>query len=187
MQGRPTTDGPTPRSLDARLTRWLSGLPISALFAVFLVWFSVWSVVVLVVLETVVAEGRQRETASVAGPLMPAIGTLFAFVTAFVIATEWTQHRDAERTVGDRGGRRPAIRVGEPLARVRGSRAPPRLGTYLDSVLHDEWPGLADGQPHPTTAAHLAAFERDTAPHWPRTGSRRGPRPTCSTPPTPSP
>ena len=150
-----------PPSLTGRLTRWLSGLPVAALFAAFLAWFSAWSVFVLVALEHVVTTGRQREMASVAGPLMPAIGALFAFLTAFVIATEWTQHRDAERNVGEEADA--ALRFGLtsrwPGFAGAGLRA--QLCAYLDSVIADEWPGLGGGNPHPTTTQHLAAFERD--------------------------
>lgn len=127
----------------------------------FLAWFAVWSLAVLVALEIVVAEGRQREMASVAGPLMPAIGALFAFVTAFVIATEWTRHRDAERNVGEEADA--ALRFGltSRWPGFDGSVLRGRLAAYLDSVIGEEWPALAHGAPAPETAQHLASFERD--------------------------
>ena len=52
------------------------------------------------VLDAIVAPERQPDLSGVAGSMMGAVGVLFAFLTGFVIASEWTQHRDAEHTVG---------------------------------------------------------------------------------------
>lgn len=58
------------------------------LFGGFLVWFIAWSVGIGVLLRSVTSRLEQQDLAVVAGRLMPAIGTLFALLTAFVITNQ---------------------------------------------------------------------------------------------------
>ena len=127
------------------LTRWLSACSVWALFGIFLAWFAAWSVAVFLVLDGVIARSRQEEMATVAAPLMPAIGTLFAFLTAFVIATEWTQHRDAERNVVLEAGAalRVGLRAGGPASTERPRPGP---GGLPGRVAPREWPALVEGR-----------------------------------------
>lgn len=142
------------------LTRWLSARSVWALFGIFLGWFAVWSIVVFVVLDAVVAGSRQEEMGTVAAPLMPAIGTLFAFLTAFVIATEWTQHRDAERNVVLEAGAALRFGLASQWPGVDGTAPTRALVDYLDVVAEREWPALVDGRGDELAETRLEAFER---------------------------
>jgi hypothetical protein len=142
-----------------RMTHWLSGRGVWTLFALFLLWFSGWSFLVLSVLEAVVADDRQREVATVAGPLMAAIGALFAFLTAFVIATEWTQHRDAERNVGLEAEAALQFALATRWPGLEGTSAPRALADYLDAVVDTEWPLLAEGRAAKEAERRLDSFE----------------------------
>ena len=148
--GRATVDRRSPmvlsmakRSWLGRLVRWLAGQPSAALFAMFLVWFAVWTVAAYLVLDEVIGAESQTDLVPIAGSLMGALGALFAFLTAFAITTEWGQHREAETTIGMEADA--CIR----LAWISGSPGCDGivirrdLAVYLRSVLHEEWPALA--------------------------------------------
>lgn len=141
------------------VTRWLSARSVWALFGIFLAWFAAWSVAVFLVLDAVITGGRQEEMATVAAPLMPAIGTLFAFLTAFVIATEWTQHRDAERNVVLEAGAALRFALACRWPTFDGSAPLRRLVDYLDAVVTAEWPSLVEGRGEEGAGARLAEFE----------------------------
>jgi len=131
------------RSWPGRLVRWLARRPSAALFAMFLTWFAGWTVAAYVVLDEVIGSESQADLAPVAGPLMGALGALFAFLTAFAITTEWGQHREAENTIGMEADAciRLAWISGSPGCNGVAIRRD--LAAYMRSVLHEEWPTLA--------------------------------------------
>jgi hypothetical protein len=128
-----------------RAIRWLASRRSGALFAMFLVWFVVWTGVAYLLLDWIVADEHQEGLATIAAPLMTSFGALFAFLTAFVITAEWNQHRDIEQTVGKEADA--CVRLiwasESPGCDGPGSRG--RLLRYLRVVRGVEWPTLGTG------------------------------------------
>jgi len=128
-----------------RLVLWLAGRTSAALFGMFLAWFAVWTAVAYLVLDTVISAQDQADLGTIAGPLMGALGALFAFLTAFVITTEWGQHREAEHTVGMEADACVRLAWISQSPGCDGAAIRRDLAAYLGSVLNEEWPALADG------------------------------------------
>jgi hypothetical protein len=128
-----------------RLVRWLAGRPSAALFGMFLAWFAVWTALAYLVLDTVIPAQDQADLGTIAGPLMGALGALFAFLTAFVITTEWGQHREAEHTVGMEADACVRLAWISQSPGCDGAAIRRDLAAYLGSVLNEEWPALTDG------------------------------------------
>ena len=126
-----------------RLVRWLAGQSSAALFAMFLVWFAVWTIAAYLVLDEIIGTETQTDLVPIAGSLMGALGALFAFLTAFAITTEWGQHREAENTIGMEADAclRLAWISGSPGCDGIAIRRD--LAAYVRSVLDEEWPALA--------------------------------------------
>jgi len=129
----------------ARLLRWLAQRSSWALFAIFLTWFIGWTVAAFFGLDAIVASERQPDLSSVAGSMMGAVGALFAFLTGFVIASEWTQHRDADHTVGMEADACVRLAWAAAAPQCDGIAIRTDLVTYLRSVVTDEWPRLVAG------------------------------------------
>jgi Protein of unknown function (DUF4239) len=128
-----------------RLVRWLAGRTSAALFGMFLAWFVVWTASAYLVLDVVISAQDQADLGTIAGPLMGALGALFAFLTAFVITTEWGQHREAEHTVGMEADACVRLAWISQSPGCDGAAIRRDLAAHLDSVLNEEWPALADG------------------------------------------
>jgi hypothetical protein len=128
-----------------RLVRSLVGRTWAALFGMFLAWFAVWTAVAYLVLDTVISAQAQADVETISGPLMGALGALFAFLTAFVITTEWSQHREAEHTVGMEADACVRLAWISQSPVCDGAAIRRDLAAYLGSVLNEEWPALADG------------------------------------------
>lgn len=140
----------------------LAGLGSGALFGGFLAWFIAWSVGIGVLLRSVTSRAEQQDLAVVAGRLMPAIGTLFALLTAFVITNQWNRSRDAEHVIGAEADASVRLALasgarGLPGTSIRGAQV-----TYLRSVLDQEWSTLAmDDRGHHATVAVLMDLQRE--------------------------
>jgi Protein of unknown function (DUF4239) len=128
-----------------RLVRWLAGRTSAALFGIFLAWFAVWTAFVYLVLDTVISAQDQADLGTIAGPLMGALGALFAFLTAFVITTEWGQHREAEHNLGMEADACVRLAWISQSPGCDGAAIRRDLAAYLSSVLNEEWSELADG------------------------------------------
>ena len=125
--------------------RWLAERSTWELFAIFLAWFTVWTVIAFLGLDAIVASERQADLSAVAGSMMGAVGGLFAFLTGFVIASEWTQHRDAAHTVGMEADSCVRLAWASAAPMCDGVAIRTDLAAYLRSALTDEWPRLATG------------------------------------------
>ena len=139
------TDGSDTGSIWARFERWLAGLSdwsAPVLFGAFLVWFVGWTVLVAVVLEAVVDEVDQPAMADAAGQLMPAVGVLFALLTAFVITNQWNRNRTAETVVGAEAASCVRLALASRSPSIDGPHARRRLVAYLHAVLDVEWATL---------------------------------------------
>jgi Protein of unknown function (DUF4239) len=128
-----------------RLVRWLAGRTSAALFGMLLAWFAVWAAAAYLMLDTVIRVEAQGDLGTIAGPLMGALGALFAFLTAFVITIEWGQHREAEHTVGMEADACVRLAWISQSPGCDGATIRRHLAAYLGSVLNEEWPALSDG------------------------------------------
>lgn len=129
----------------ARTIRWLASRSSWELFAISLAWFIVWTVAAFLVLDAIVPPIRQTDLSGVAGSMMGAVGGLFAFLTGFVIASEWTQHRDAQHTVSKEADACVRLAWASAAPHCDGVAIRADLAAYLRSVLVDEWPRLVAG------------------------------------------
>jgi hypothetical protein len=111
----------------------------------FLAWFAAWTAGAYLVLDEVIGANGQRNLGIVAGSLMGALGVLFAFLTAFVITIEWSQHREAEHTVGMEADACVRMAWISHSPGCDGATIRRDLAAYLRSVLDEEWPALRDG------------------------------------------
>lgn len=111
----------------------------------FLAWFVAWSAAIYLLLDQTVPAADQEAIADLAAALMTAFGALFAFLTAFGINIEWGHHRDAEQTIGKEADAALRLAWASEALPEAGPRIRRDLGSYLHSVIEDEWPTLADG------------------------------------------
>lgn len=144
-----------------RFVHWLADRTWTTLFALFFTWFVAWTGIAYVVLNDVVSATDQEDLATLAASLMTAFGGLFAFLTAFVITIEWNQRRDAEHNVGREADACVRLAWASQYPGCDGSTILAALGSYLRSVLDDEWPLLARGEGG-SAATHdeLGRFQR---------------------------
>jgi hypothetical protein len=142
-----------------RLVRWLAGRTSAALFGIFLAWFAVWTAFVYLVLDTVISAQDQADLGTIAGPLMGALGALFAFLTPFVITTEWGQHREAEHTLGMEADACVRLAWISQSPGCDGAAIRRDLAAYLSSVLDEEWPELAKGGGCEATHDRMSALQ----------------------------
>jgi hypothetical protein len=134
-----------PTSLLVRVLRTLARIPGLALFALFLVWFVLWSGAVYLLLDQELSGADQSGLGRLASSLMTAFGALFAFLTAFGINLEWGHHRDAEQTIGKEADAALRMAWASEAPDCDGLAIRRDLATYLHSVIDTEWPTLAQG------------------------------------------
>lgn len=148
----------------ARFEAWLSGLSewsSPLLFGGFLIWFVAWTAFVGTVLDAVVDEADQTAMATAAGRLMPAVGMLFALLTAFVITNQWNRSRSAEGIVGNEADACIRLALASQSPGVDGERVRLLLVQYLRAILGIEWDTLRHERAgSPQTAAALSQLER---------------------------
>ncbi len=136
------------------------------LFLGFLVWFLGWSIGVGRLLQAVTTTAEQEDLAEVAGRLMPAVGTLFALLTTFVITNQWNRSRDAERVIGAEADASVRLALASGARGLEGGPIRGRQVTYLHSVLDHEWPTLArDDRGQPQTVVALMDLQREVRDH----------------------
>ncbi|HUV10905.1 MAG TPA: hypothetical protein VMX12_07990 [Acidimicrobiia bacterium] len=149
-----------PRPPVARLVRWLAARSTWELFGIALVWFTVWTVVAYFSLDAIVPSDRQENLSGVAGSMMGAVGGLFAFLTGFVISSEWSHHRDAQSAIGMEADSCVRLAWASAAPHCDGPAIRTDLAEYLRSVLADEWPRLVAGAGSaPITHDHMTVLQ----------------------------
>ena len=129
----------------ARFEAWLSGLSAWSsplLFGGFLIWFVGWTVLAGFVLDATVDEADQLAMADAAGRLIPAVGVLFALLTAFVITNQWNRSRSAEGTIGSEADACVRLALTSRSPGIDGPQVRSLLITYLHTILESEWDSL---------------------------------------------
>jgi hypothetical protein len=82
-----------------------------------------------------------------AGPLMTGFGALFAFLSAFVIATEWSTQTTADAAVAREAAASARLAWASTAAGVGTDAVQAQLDEYLTRTIDVEWGEMADGQP----------------------------------------
>ena len=147
------------RSWLGHFVGWLAGQSSGALFGIFLAWFAVWTTATYLVLDALIRTKDQSDLGIIAGSLMGALGALFAFLTAFVITTEWGQHREAEHTVGMEADACVRLAWISHSPGCDGAAIRRDLAVYLRSVLDEEWPALRKGAGCETTHDRMSELQ----------------------------
>lgn len=148
----------------SRFESWLSRLSrrsSPALFGGFLLWFGSWTALAGLAFDVAVAEADEPLLAEAAGRLIPAVGVLFALLTAFVITNQWNRSRTAEQIVGSEAGAAARLALASESPGIDGPGIRGLLDAYLRSVLESEWETLRHEQAgSEQTADALSALER---------------------------
>lgn len=109
-----------------------------------------------------------------AGPLMPTLGALFAFLSAFVIATEWTSQSHAEGLVQNLAAASSRLAWAATAPGAETDRIQSALTIELRSTSTTGWVALADGRETDAVATEefraLESSVRDSA-YGPRISS----------------
>ncbi len=116
----------------------------------------------MVVLDAVVEDVDQPALAATAGQLVPAVGVLFALLTAFVITNQWNRSRSAEQVVGKEADACIRLALASQSPGIDGQRVRSLLVDYLRAVLDVEWDTLRHERAgSPRAADALSRLERD--------------------------
>jgi hypothetical protein len=122
-----------------------------------LVSLPVWLVVIgALLIGTLVAIGartalrrwlsdEQVGVAAVAGPLMPALGAVFALLAALALSGEATELRTSEHDVAAEAAAASRLAWASTTPGVDSEAVQERLVAYLRSTRHDEWSGTGGG------------------------------------------
>jgi hypothetical protein len=89
-----------------------------------------------------------------AGPLMTGFGALFAFLSAFVIATEWSTQTTADAAVAREAAASARLAWASTAAGVGTDAVQGQLDEYLQRTIEVEWREMGDG-------ARISATESD--------------------------
>ena len=146
----------------ARVMRFLTDLPGPVVFAGFLVWFIVWSIAAAVVFDLTVPVDSEANLALVAGPIIPALGAMFAFLAAFAINTEWVQLRQAQNAADLEADSAARFALIAESPGLDGPMLRRDLQRYLRHVVEDEWPQLPAGRGSQRARDALAEIFRET-------------------------
>ena len=105
--------------------------------------------------------GGRDQAASIAAPLMPAFGVLFAFLSGFAITAMWSAHTAAESSVSMEASAATSLAWASTATGADTTRIQDALVTYLDAQIGDEWEALHQPEPQVSAASeHLQALER---------------------------
>ncbi len=140
----------------------LTGRSGPVVFAGFLAWFVAWSVVATAVFDLIVPLEGETNLALVAGPLIPALGAMFAFLAAFAINTEWGQLRDAQHAAELEADAAACFALISESPGLDATELRGLLQTYLHHVVTDEWPLLPSGRGSQHARDALAQLFRRT-------------------------
>ena len=139
----------------------LAGLPVWALTAIWLVVCGAWAVGTRRLLRRTLSEAERTRAATIAGPLMPALGAAFALLAALSLAGTASELRATEDQVSGEAAEasRLAWSMTGPGMDTTGLQA--ALLDYLQSTRATEWDSPDEGGSEETLSV-LAELERQT-------------------------
>lgn len=134
---------------------FLTNKPVWVLLVLLLIFTALAMAGPLLVRRRVALE-KLRTNNEVAGFKFAAIGVLYAVLLAFVVIIAWERFHDAEKALAAEAGSAATIYGLSPaLGQDLGAELRSRVSAYLESILKDEWPAMADGHWSPVTTRAL--------------------------------
>jgi hypothetical protein len=90
--------------------------------------------------------GEVDRASDVAATLTAAFGALFAFLSAFLITNEWTQHNTAETAIANESAAIARLAWASDAPDVDQSLVVKALESYVDTTVADDWAAMSKGQ-----------------------------------------
>lgn len=130
------------------LTTWLSGLPTTLATLIAMSGSAILSALGLLVVHSIVPHRLRSVHNDVAGFTLAIAGVIYAVLLAFIAVAVWQGFGHADTLVQTEANLvgdlyRDTIGLPEPLA----SKLRHSLYVYAETVVQEEWPALAAGQP----------------------------------------
>lgn len=122
---------------------FLTGLGWPALLAGSAAFFGLVALATRVILVRVVPEEMKDHCVAVAGPLMPALGALFAIAAAFTISTEWNALREAQDQVAREAASAARLAWASTTPGVDGQQTRALTADYLQATVDQEWSDIS--------------------------------------------
>lgn len=125
--------------------RWLVELP----------WWVLVAAILLLCLGTVAGTRRLvphlfgddvDRASALAATLTAAFGALFAFLSAFLITNEWTQHNTAETAIANESAAVARLAWAADAPGVDQNQIVTALQSYLDTTVADDWTAMGTGE-----------------------------------------
>src|SRR3954466_1137542 len=82
----------------------------------------------------------------VAGFIIAVVGVLYAVLLAFVVVVTWEEFGSAERVATEEAQQVSGLYRDAEVFGAQGAAAQHALEAYANSVVHQEWPSMADHQ-----------------------------------------
>lgn len=125
--------------------RFLTAQPLWV-FALVLIALTALAMAGPVLIRRRVALDRLRINNEVAGFKFATVGVLYAVLLAFAIVVVWQKFEDADNAVAKEAGAAATIyRLSYGIGDQAGAALRDRLSVYLQSVIDQDWPAMAQG------------------------------------------
>jgi hypothetical protein len=141
---------------------WLN-LPIPAMLVTLTLAYGLSVVLLYLVSFRLRTAAWVHSLGGIVAPFFTSIAVLFALLTGFLGSDVWTRNRTAIQTVVVEGDN---IATLNTLSIAAGSDMRPireALRAYAQSVIHDEWPLMAEYEPSPKTGAAMTDLLREVS------------------------
>lgn len=139
----------------------LASLPIWALTAAWLVVYAAWAFGVRRLMRRSLSEAERTRAATIAGPLMPALGAAFALLAALSLAGTASELRATEDEVSTEAAQASRLAWSATGPGIDTAGVQEALAGYLQSTRDDEWSDPDEGGNEETRVV-LAELERRT-------------------------
>ncbi|KAA5603048.1 DUF4239 domain-containing protein [Blastochloris sulfoviridis] len=141
---------------------WLD-LPTAGMFAVLVAFYAATGTLFVWLTSSSPVHGKFKTFVGVAAPFISTVSVLFSLLTGFLASDISDRNRQAWRAVHSESSATETLHTlsltaGDDMARIRGP-----LRVYLQSVLTDDWPRMADGDRAPDTDAAFEALLREVS------------------------
>lgn len=141
---------------------WLT-LPVWALFGVLVAFYAATATLIAWLAMASPVSGWIKSFTGVVAPFIAAVSVLFSLLAGFLAGDIADRNRQAWRAVAGEASAIVMLNTLSIAAATDMSAIRAQLGTYVDSVLKDEWAVMADGRRSPATGAALRELLRHAA------------------------
>jgi hypothetical protein len=141
---------------------WLS-LPVTGIVVALAVGYGLTTALIAWLTFRSPLSARIQQFSGIVAPYFNALALLFALLTGFLAGDVMERHGRAVRAVQTEGSALADLDALTRAATSDGASIRAALHNYLESVLDDEWPQMANEEPSAKTEAALAALLRIVA------------------------